>query len=523
MNEKIFANLNPLSFLQTFISLSLSSTENNKAGMSDKIEQLGLNAACCFETAYRQEFNLTGTVEIDKCAEMIIKIKNKIGGNFSMSTSLPRTIHVINTICPFGDAVKLSPNLCKMTSSVFGGIAARNFGYAKVVLNQTIAAGDLKCDIQIFIDPSDCINYTGDEYHSQMDNNSKIKDFLKNENKLIENGWCILENIDEKRPIPSIIASSKAMKNVLKMSKRFSSNSSTILITGETGVGKEIVAKMIHVLSPRWKRPFIGINCGAIPENLVESTLFGHEKGAFTGAYQVHHGYFERAEGSTLFLDEIDSLPLATQVKLLRVLQEKEFERVGGKLSMSCNVRIISATNANLEKLASINKFRRDLYYRINVLNVHIPPLRERPEDILPLSEHILNKLGAKYGLNALSREAIDQLYAYNWPGNIRELENTLERSLLLSDNENILEIAMSFTTAKDESGASGYINSKLKLRTAKKEAAGAVELSILKKALSEFDGNISKVAKSLGISPRAIYKKLNILKINPITFRHTN
>ena len=519
MAEKIFANLNPLSFLQTFISLSLSSPKYSKLDILDKIEQIGLDAACCFETAYRQEFNLTGILDYDKCTEMTIGIKNKIGGNFSRTSSLPKTIQIINTLCPFGDAIKQTPELCKMTSSVFGGIVARNFGYAKVVLNQTIAAGDLNCDIQIFTNPSDGINYTGDEYHWQIDDDGKIRD-PRSKNKITENSWCILEDMDEKRIVPDIIASSQPMKDVLRMAKKVATSSSTVLITGETGVGKEIVAKVIHSLSPRWKRPFMGVNCGAIPENLVESTLFGHEKGAFTGAYQVHHGYFERAEGGTLFLDEIDSLPLATQVKLLRVLQEKEFERVGGKLSILCDVRIISATNSNLEKLVSIDKFSRDFYYRINVINLHIPPLCQRQEDILPLSEHILDKLEIKYGVKAvLSHEAINQLYAYNWPGNVRELENILERSLFLSNNGKILEISMPTATAKDKSITNDSTN--LKLRTIKKQAASEVESSVLKKTLVEFNGNVSKVAKHLGVSTRAIYKKLSILKISPAAFRH--
>ena len=519
MVEKIYTNLNPLSFLQTFISLGLSSREYSKLDTTRKVEQLGLDAACCFETAYRQEFNLTGILDCDKCAEMIIEIKNKIGGNFSRASSLPETIRVINTRCPFGDVVKQTPELCKMTSSVFGGIVARNFGYAKVVLNRRIAAGDSTCDIQIFMNRSDGINYIGDEYDWQINNNGKNQDF-QNKNKIIENGWCVLEDIDEKRIVPDIIANSHQMKDILKMAKKVASSSSTVLIVGETGVGKEIVAKVIHSLSPRWKKPFTGVNCGAIPENLVESTLFGHERGAFTGAYEVHHGYFERTEGGTLFLDEIDSLPLSTQVKLLRVLQEKEFERVGGKHSISCDVRIISATNANLEKLVLIDKFRRDFYYRINVISFHIPPLRQRQEDILPLSEYILGKLEIKYGVKAvLSHEAINQLYAYNWPGNVRELENILERSLLLSNDGKISNLYISTMTAEDKPTINDYAN--LKLRTIKKQASSAAELSVLEKTLTEFNGNISKVAKSLGISTRAIYKKLNMLKIDPKGFRH--
>jgi DNA-binding NtrC family response regulator len=523
MTEKIFVNLNPLSFLQTFIGLSLSLPENNKLDTTvNKIEQLGLSAACCFENAYRQEFNLTGAIDHDKCIEMLIEIKNKIGGNFSRTSSLPKTIHLINTRCPFGDAVKQSPELCKMTSSVLGGMTARNFGYAKVVLKRRIAVGDLNCDIQIFANPSDGVDYDGDEYHWEIDNDGYIKHSLKSENKIAENGWCILDNMEEKRPIPDIIAISQVMKDILKMAKRVANSSTSVLITGETGVGKEIIAKVIHALSQRWKRPFIGINCGAIPENLVESALFGHEKGSFTDAYQIHHGYFERAEGGTLFLDEIDSLSLSTQVKLLRVLQEKEFERVGGKQSISCDVRIISATNANLENLISIDRFRRDIYYRINVISLHIPPLRQRPEDILPLSKHILGNLGIKYDMKPiLSSEAINQLYTYNWPGNVRELENILERSLFLSNNGEILEIAIPLGAAKDKSITSDYTN--IKLRSIRKQAINAAELPVLEKILTESNGNVSKVAKYLGISTRAIYKKLNTLKINPATFRHKN
>lgn len=520
MAEKIFANLNPLSFLQTFIGLSLSMPDNNKLDIACKIEQLGLSAACCFETAYRQEFNLTGAVDYDKCAEMLIEIKNRIGGNFSRTSSLPKTIQLINTRCPFGDAVKQSPELCKMTSSVFGGIIARNFGYAKVVLKRRIANGDLNCDIQIFTDTKDGSDYDGDEYHWKVNNcGNNIKDSLYR-NKITENGWCILEDMEEKRPIPDIIASSQVMKDILKMAKSVANSPASVLITGETGVGKEIVAKLIHSLSQRWKRSFIGINCGAIPENLVESTLFGHEKGAFTDAYQVHHGYFERAEGGTLFLDEIDSLSLSTQVKLLRVLQEKEFERIGGKQPISCNVRIISATNANLEKLISIDRFRRDLYYRINIISLHIPPLRQRQEDILPLTEHILGILGVKYKMKAiLSQSAINQLYAYNWTGNIRELENILERSLLLSNNGKIIELAIPLMPNEDKPMISDYAN--LTLRTIRKQAVNAVELPLLEKFLTDYNGNVSKVAKYLGISTRAIYKKLNTLKIDPAIFRH--
>lgn len=528
MTEKVFAHLNPLSFLQTFITLSLSLSKKSGTDLDNNIEQLGFSAGCCFETAYKQEFNINGTMNHDKCAEMIIEIKNKIGGNFSRTSSDPNTIRVINTRCPFGNVIKQTPELCKMTSSVFGGIVARNFGYAKVVFRQKIATGNRNCDVQIFTDLSDCADYAGDEYHWRIDNDNKRKLHLTQgvasgkdgSKEIMKDDWCILGDMEEKRPIPNIVADSIMMKDILKMAKKIANSLTAVLITGETGVGKEVIARLIHMLSPRWKRQFVGVNCGAIPENLVESAIFGHEKGAFTGAHQVHHGYFERAEGGTLFLDEIDSLSLSAQVKLLRITQEKEFERVGGKQTLSCDVRIISATNADMEKLVSADRFRRDLYYRINVINLHIPPLRQRPEDILPLSEYILDKFAIKHGIKAvLSHETISQLYAYDWPGNVRELENVLERSLLLSDTEEISEIAMLPIPVENKSTADNYKN--MSFKTVKKQVINIAETQLLEKTLADFNGNITSVAKHLGVTTRTIYKKINILNINPMIFRH--
>jgi len=294
----------------------------------------------------------------------------------------------------------------------------------------------------------------------------------------------------------------------------------TVLITGETGVGKEVVARRIHALSERWNKSFVAVNCGAIPESLVETVLFGHERGAFTGAYEVHHGLFERAEGGSLFLDEIDSLPLATQARLLRVLQNGEFERVGGKQNLSANVRVIAAAADQLEKLIAEGAFRKDLYYRLNVIPINLPPLRERREDILPLVDHILAQLAAKYNKTdkTLSQHAIERVTQYNWPGNVREMENVLERTFLFSPGTVITEVQL------PETGSTGPVESgqaaDQSLKEAKRCAVDQVEAQILKQALTRFHGNISEVAKSLEVTPRAVHQKLNLHSIDPKAYR---
>jgi transcriptional regulator with GAF, ATPase, and Fis domain len=219
----------------------------------------------------------------------------------------------------------------------------------------------------------------------------------------------------------------------------------TVLILGETGTGKELIARAIHENSPRRQRTLIRVNCAALPPQLVESELFGHEKGAFTGATERRIGKFELAHGSTIFLDEIGELPPELQPKLLRVLQEKEIERVGGKGPIPCDTRIIAATNRNLRQEVAAGRFRADLYYRLNVFPITLPPLRERKEDILPLATHFLEKIAKHLGrpLRGIAQASVEQMLAYPWPGNIRELEHTLERAAILSPTP-VVELALS-------------------------------------------------------------------------------
>ncbi len=237
---------------------------------------------------------------------------------------------------------------------------------------------------------------------------------------------------------PNLIGSSGSLKEVKELVTKVANTSATVLIQGESGTGKEVVARMLHQMSERANKPFVAVNCAAIPENLLESELFGYEKGAFTGAVGRKKGKFEVAGSGTIFLDEIGEIPLQIQVKLLRVLQEREFERVGGNDSVRMEARIIAATNKNLKKSVQEGTFREDLYYRLEVIPVSLPPLRERKEDIPELVDHFLKKYDPRRRIKGFSQEAMNTLCGYNWPGNIRELENIIERAVILCADEEV-------------------------------------------------------------------------------------
>ena len=238
-----------------------------------------------------------------------------------------------------------------------------------------------------------------------------------------------------------IVGQSEAMQAVFKMVGRVATSDAPVLVTGESGCGKELVARAIHNYSERSKKSLLAINCAAIPENLLESELFGHEKGAFTGAATQRIGRFEQCNGGTLFLDEIGEMPIAVQSKLLRVLQEGEFSRVGGNATIKANVRVVAATNRNLEQAIAAKEFREDLYYRLNVVGIHLPPLRARVEDIRPLAEYFLSRIASQQHrpLLQLSEDAIRVMEAYPWPGNVRELQNTLQRACVLATSDVLL------------------------------------------------------------------------------------
>jgi DNA-binding NtrC family response regulator len=311
------------------------------------------------------------------------------------------------------------------------------------------------------------------------------------------------------------VAESEAMHAALRAVEIVAPTPASVLVTGETGVGKEVIARSVHALSQRADRIFLAVNCGAIPENLMESALFGHEKGAFTDAHQAREGLFGRTDGGTLFLDEVDCLSLSAQARLLRVLQEGEYERVGGRQTHYTDARIIAASNSDLEQRVSEGRFRQDLYYRIHVFPIHIPPLRERPDDLSPLVTHFLKRLAEKYALppKVLSERAWSTVLSYAWPGNLRELENVLERAHLLSPGELIDDIPV------EPAGAGKSFPDNL--REAKKRAAMAVEARVMEDALARSGGNVSAVARQMGITPRAVHMKLRSHGIDAKTYRH--
>ena len=291
----------------------------------------------------------------------------------------------------------------------------------------------------------EALTQTNNELESALDEVNKLRKRLESENTYLK------EEIKKEHNFEDIIGASSSLKDALDKVEKVAKTDATVLIRGETGTGKELIARSIHNLSTKSSSPLVKVNCPAIPAGLIESELFGHEKGAFTGALSKKIGKFELADGGTIMLDELGDLPLESQAKLLRVLQEKEFERVGGTKTISVNVRVIAATNRDLEEAVAEGKFRADLFYRMNVFPIVVPPLRERKDDIEPLAHHFMNRFSNKLGkdLTKIGSETAKKLKNYSWPGNIRELENIIERASILSTG-NVLHVSENlFDTSK--------------------------------------------------------------------------
>jgi formate hydrogenlyase transcriptional activator len=338
---------------------------------------------------------------------------------------------------------------------------------------------------------------------TDIDDRKRIEEQLRNENLVLR------EEIDRSSMFEEIVGSCKPMRQVLKQVEKVAPSDSTVLILGETGTGKELIARALHKRSKRATRAFVRVNCAAIPQSLIASELFGHEKGAFTGALQRRVGRFEAAEGGTLFLDEIGDLPMETQIALLRVLQEKEFERVGSNHPISIDVRVIAATNRDLPAAVGAGTFRQDLFYRLNVVPIAVPPLRERAEDIPLLVEYFVGRFanGAGKNIRHISKDTLEQLKGYDWPGNIRELQNVVERAVTLSETD---------TFVVDESWL-------------KRESAGPSlhdglstladrEVEMIEAALAESHGRISGpsgAAAKLGIPRQTLESKIRRLRID--------
>lgn len=324
---------------------------------------------------------------------------------------------------------------------------------------------------------------------------------LKSENQILKN------QLKEKFKIDSFISQSPKMEEVLSVSSRAADSRATVLITGESGTGKEVLAKSIHFVSSRKDKPFVAVNIPALPETLLESELFGHEKGAFTGAEKSKKGRFELAHEGTIFLDEIGDIPINLQVKLLRVLQEHQIEKLGSMDTVNIDVRIIAATHQNLEQKIKDGSFREDLFYRLNIVSLNIPPLRERKEDILPLIEHFIEKYSKENGREnlSLSKETIDTLIKYNFPGNVRELENIIERAVVLSRGNTITvndlpNVVKGFKAEKEIPANE---------ETTLIEQVEELEKKLIFDALTKSNGNQSQAGRLLGLTERNLRYKM--------------
>ncbi|UTW55001.1 sigma-54 dependent transcriptional regulator [Kordiimonas sp. SCSIO 12610] len=351
-----------------------------------------------------------------------------------------------------------------------------------------------------------------------METSSFVGEIAPMQESLNENGF------------DGLVGNSTAMNNALSLAKKASNASIPVLIEGESGVGKEVFANAIHDASLRAGKPFVAVNCGAIPENLVESILFGHEKGAFTGATEKRIGKFQEADGGTLFLDEVGELPLDVQVKLLRALQEKEIDPVGSRHSIKVNIRVISATNRNLTSQVRNGAFREDLLYRLNVFPISLPPLRERRNDVPALTEHFLERIANMEGLphKNISDTAMSLLSSYHWPGNIRQLQNALFRAVILSESEtlnaddfphlsdmkssSVAEEAFPKRSITDPSfGNIRYPEAALNLEDTEGQfrRLNELEADIISKALKKYNGKMTEVARRLGIGRSTLYRKV--------------
>ncbi len=350
-----------------------------------------------------------------------------------------------------------------------------------------------------------------------------VVDKALRERQMLQEIRDLRKELNQKYAFGNIIGKSHKMQAMYDLIKKVSTTDARVFITGETGVGKELVAKAIHFNSHRKNKPFVSINCGALAETLLETELFGHEKGAFTGAIRRKLGKFEYARGGTMFLDEVGDISPGMQVKLLRVLQEKKVERVGGNQPIDVDVRLISATNRDIKEKITHGHFRIELFYRLNVVPIHIPPLRERISDIPLLVKHfmrIFNK-NMKKNIKHISVRAMDQLMKHHWPGNVRELENVLERAFVTTDGDTIDTMIFSTDTQDTSTVGSLYsVDIDIPFSVARSVVVNRFEKAYLFEALKRYSGNVSKAAKETGVNPRTLWRKINAYGLDYARFK---
>ena len=344
-----------------------------------------------------------------------------------------------------------------------------------------------------------------------------------NDKQILHEARLLPNGLVKKYSFSNIISKSPTMQYIFELIEKVSYTDSTVFITGETGVGKELVARAIHSNSPRKDMPFLPINCGCLTETLLESELFGHEKGAFTGAFKTKLGKFECAHKGTIFLDEVGDITPAMQVKLLRVLQERKIERVGGNDTIDVDVKVISATNQDIKEKINKHEFRIDLFYRLNVIQIHIPPLRDRIEDIPLLVHHFMNNLNKNLRRNVkgISSRAMKQLLVHSWPGNVRELENVLERAYITNDGDVIDQIIFPQYVQTPLPGESlENLDINIPFGLARSLVIKRFERNYLAEALKRYHGNVSEAAQETGINLRTLWRKMREHGLDRLSFR---
>lgn len=351
--------------------------------------------------------------------------------------------------------------------------------------------------------------FSHDEFRMKVERIFQRIQERKEISRISDENAYLRQELDEQFNYGDIIGQSDAMRNVYQTIEKVAATDSSVLIYGESGTGKEMVARAIHKASSRKNKPFIRVNCGALAETLLESELFGHERGAFSGAIKRKKGRFELADGGSIFLDEIGDISSNMQLKLLRVLQEREFERVGSEETIQVDVRILAATNKNLSDLVQQGKFREDLYYRLHIIPIYLPPLRERSGDIPVLIDYFLKKFEVEFKRQSvgISNEAVEKLTGYHWPGNVRELENVLERALVLCDGDTISNSDLPMLNSVGSQSLPGDVLDRFQLNL--NDTLYAVEKQLLERAMQKSESNKSRAAKLLGIKTNLLYYKL--------------
>jgi two-component system response regulator AtoC len=334
--------------------------------------------------------------------------------------------------------------------------------------------------------------------------------------RLLEENRRLRQQLTETYRFENIVGRSRQMMQVFDLIKKVAASEANILILGESGTGKELIARCIHANSPRAARAFVPVDCASLPEHLLESELFGHEKGAFTGAVAMRRGLFEEADSGTSFLDEVGDIPLPLQSKLLRVLQERQVRRVGGNRFLDVDVRLISATHQDLAQMVEGGRFREDLYYRLNVIPLPLPPLRDRPGDIPLLAYHFLRRYAAQSGkaVQGIAPAALELLEAYPWPGNVRELQNVLERAVVLAEGETVTASELPATLRLPQKAPTAAVSDHLTLKKAKQHWVESFEREYLIALLKKHQGNISQAAKTAGVDRKTVHRLIKRYQI---------